>query len=423
MRHPFTHTGAVSGRASAPEWQQGEWDAVDVEYLVIGGGIVGLATALALLRRRPSAQLVVLEKEAALGTHQSGHNSGVIHAGIYYPPGSLKAQLCRAGAAATTDFCAAHGIPFKTPGKLVVATTADELGRLEELRANARENRIDVEEVSAADLRALEPHITGLAALLVPGTGIVDYRRIVAAMAQEVRSAGGHIETGRRVHGIQEEGSVITVRAGPGTIRTRRLVACAGLQADRVAALAAVSCDVRMLPFRGEYHRLPPERAGLVDHLIYPVPQPGMPFLGVHLSPSIDGGITLGPNAVLGRSREGYRKRDVSLRDLADLAAFPGTWRMAREHARTGLGELRDSLWRAGYLARCRRYCPELTLADLRPHPAGIRAQAVRRDGTLVHDFLLARTTGQVHVLNAPSPAATSALPIGEYIAAELLTG
>ncbi|MDF2144179.1 L-2-hydroxyglutarate oxidase [Knoellia sp. p5-6-4] len=387
------------------------------EYVVIGGGIVGLSTALHLLQRRPGAGVVVLEKEPALATHQTGHNSGVIHAGIYYAPGSLKARLCRAGEKATKEFCRAHGIPELTIGKLVVATSDVEVARLHDLRVRAGENGIDVEPVSGSRLRELEPYVRGLEALLVHSTGIVDYREVSRAMAEEIRLAGGEVRTGIEVSGIREDDEGVQVLTEHGVLTARHLIACAGLQADRVARMGGLDTDFRIVPFRGEYYELPPSRAGLVQHLIYPVPDPDLPFLGVHLSPTIDGRITVGPNAVLGLAREGYRKSQVSLRDVADYARFPGMWKVARANLRTGAVEVRDSLSRRGYLAECRRYCPDLTLDDLRPHEAGIRAQAVMHDGTLVHDFLLRESRRQLHVANAPSPAATSALPIGEMIA------
>lgn len=391
------------------------------EYVVIGGGIVGLSTALNLLQRRPGASVVVLEKEPALAAHQTGHNSGVIHAGIYYAPGSLKARLCRAGEKATKEFCQAHGIPFQTIGKLVVATTDLEVRRLRDLRERAGENGIDVEPVSGPRLREMEPHVTGLEALFVRSTGIVDYREVSRAMAEEIRLAGGEVRTGIEVTGIREDDAEVHVLTGHGVITARHLVACAGLQADRIARLGGLDTDFRIVPFRGEYYELPPSRAGLVNHLIYPVPDPDLPFLGVHLSPTIDGRITVGPNAVLGLSREGYRKTRVSVRDVADYTRFPGMWKVARANVRTGAVEVKNSLSRRGYLNECRRYCPDLTVDDLLPHEAGIRAQAVMRDGSLVHDFLLRESTRQLHVANAPSPAATSALPIGDMIAERLV--
>jgi L-2-hydroxyglutarate oxidase len=394
---------------------------MECEFVVIGGGIVGLSTALNLLQRRPGASVVVLEKEPALAAHQTGHNSGVIHAGIYYAPGSLKARLCRAGEKATKEFCQAHGIPFQTIGKLVVATSELEVRRLQDLHERAGDNGIDVEPVSGERLREMEPHVRGLEALFVRSTGIVDYRRVTAAMAEEVRLAGGEVRTGIAVTGIREDDDTVQVLTQHGVLRARHLVACAGLQADRVARMGGLDTDFRIVPFRGEYYELPSSRAGLVRHLIYPVPDPDLPFLGVHLSPTIDGRITVGPNAVLGLSREGYRRSHVSLRDVADYARFPGMWKVARANVRTGAVEVKNSLSRRGYLNECRRYCPDLTLGDLRPHEAGIRAQAVMRDGTLVHDFLLRSTPRQLYVANAPSPAATSALPIGEMIAERVL--
>ncbi|REF36202.1 L-2-hydroxyglutarate oxidase [Thermasporomyces composti] len=391
------------------------------DYVVVGGGIVGLSTARHLLTRRPGAGVVVLEKEDDLGVHQTGHNSGVIHAGIYYAPGSLKARLCRAGERATKEFCTEHDIPFRTVGKLVVATTDLEVRRLRELRGRAEANGVVVEPVDATRLREMEPHVSGLEALLVPATGIVDFRLVALAMAEDIREAGGEIHTGVTVTGIEEGSDVVRVHTSRGAYRGRRLVACAGLQADRVARMGGLTPDFRIVPFRGEYYELPPERAGLVNHLIYPVPDPELPFLGVHLSPTIDGRITVGPNAVLGWAREGYRKGSFSWQDVSDYLRFPGFWRFARANLRVGVRETLNSAFKRGYLAQCRTYCPELRLADLRPHEAGIRAQAILADGTPVHDFLFRQTSRQVHVANAPSPAATSALPIGELIAERVL--
>ncbi|MGY1781182.1 L-2-hydroxyglutarate oxidase [Geodermatophilus sp. SYSU D01036] len=395
------------------------------DHIVIGGGIVGMASAMALLRRQPGAGVLVLEKEAELARHQTGHNSGVVHSGIYYEPGSLKAELCRRGAEATREFCAEHGIPVTRQGKLLVATDGRDAQRLEALVERAAVNRIEVTRVGAGELRELEPNVAGVAALLVHGTGSVDYTLMTRAMHMVVAAAGGQVETGRTVTAITEGAEQVVVTtdgpSGRETWRTRRLVVCGGLQADRLAAMAGVATTARIVPFRGEYYRLPAERAGIVRRLIYPVPDPALPFLGVHLTPMVDGSTTVGPNAVLGLSREGYRKGSVDLRDVRDVLAFPGFWHVARRHARTGVVEMRNSLFRRGYLAAARRYCPDLQLSDLLPHEAGIRAQAVLRDGTLVHDFLVERTPRSVHVLNAPSPAATSAIPIGEMIAGRVL--
>lgn len=390
------------------------------DYCVVGGGIVGVATALQLLRAEPGATLALVEKEPGLAAHQTGHNSGVIHSGIYYPPASLKARLCREGMRQTKEFCDAHGIPYRTCGKLLVATSEAEVARMEALFVRSQENRIDVRRVSAAELRELEPNVRGLGALLVAETGIVDYRRVTEAMAEQVRAAGAELLLGQPVTGLRETSDVVEIDLPDRSLVARRLVVCAGLQADRLARLAGLDVDLQIVPFRGEYFRLPPERAGLVQRLIYPIPDPDLPFLGVHLSPTIHGDLTVGPNAVLGFAREGYPRFSVDLRDVATYAGFPGLWRLAGGNLRTAVREMRNSLWRRGYLAECRKYCPDLTLDDLLPQEAGIRAQAVERDGTLVHDFVLRRTARSVHVLNAPSPAATSALPIGAEIAARI---
>ncbi|WP_433729240.1 L-2-hydroxyglutarate oxidase [Nocardia sp. CA-129566] len=390
------------------------------DFCVIGGGIVGVATAHRILRRHCGASLVLVDKASALATHQTGHNSGVIHSGIYYPPDSLKARLCRQGAAWTKEFAAAHDIPFDVCGKLLVATDAAEHGRMLALHERSVANGVDVELVDAAELTRREPHVTGVGALFVPATGIIDFTRVTTALADEVRAAGGEIVLGAQITELTETTDAVTASGPAGSWTARTLVVCAGLQADRMAELAGLQTDFRIVPFRGEYYQLPPSRAGLVRTLIYPIPDPALPFLGVHLSPTIDGALTVGPNAVLGLAREGYRKGSFDARDARAVLGFPGFHRVARAHVRTGLRELRNSLFKRGYLAECRRYCPELTLADLRPREAGIRAQAVLRDGTLVHDFMIERTPRSVHVLNAPSPAATSAMPIAEYIVDQL---
>jgi L-2-hydroxyglutarate oxidase len=395
------------------------------DYVIVGAGIVGLATARTLLLRRPGSSMVVLEKADDIATAQTGHNSGVIHAGIYYAPGSLKARLCRAGERATKDFCDANGIRYETVGKLIVATGDLELARMAILRDRAAQNGHELEQVDAGRLRELEPHVRGTGALLSPATGIVDFREVARAMAKEIVALGGRVVTRCQVRGITEQrsspGCEVAVESDSGDFHARRLIACGGLQADRLAAMGGLDVDFRIVPFRGEYFQLPVSRAGLVERLIYPVPDPGLPFLGVHLSPTIDGRITVGPNAVLGLAREGYPKGSFRLRDLAAFAAFPGFWRFARANMRTGLGEMRDSAFRSGYLRAVRKYCPELMLDDLRPYPAGIRAQAITRDGTAVEDFLFRETERQLHVCNAPSPAATSAIPIGEMIATRVL--
>lgn len=392
------------------------------DYCVVGGGIVGLATAVAILERQPGATLRLVEKEPGLGTHQTGHNSGVIHSGIYYAPGSLKARLCRKGAQATKDFAARHGIPVDVCGKLLVATDAAEVTRMDALYARSHANDVEVERLDATELRRREPNVQGVGALFVPATGIVDYSAIARAMGDVVRQRGGEITLGALVTDLVEGADEVSVSlATTEPVRASQVVVCAGLQADRLARRAGIDVDFQIVPFRGEYYRLPTSRSDLVRHLIYPIPDPELPFLGVHLTRTIDGAVTVGPNAVLGFSREGYRKFSFDRRDVADYLRFPGMWRVARANLRTGARELTNSVSKRGYLRECRKYAPSLTQHDLQPEPAGIRAQAVLRDGTLVHDFLFAETDRTLHVCNAPSPAATSAIPIGEMITDRLL--
>ena len=389
----------------------------DYDFCVVGGGIVGLATAMALLERNPGASLVLLEKEAALATHQTGHNSGVIHSGIYYAPGSLKADLCKRGERATKAFCTEHEIPFVTCGKTLVATTPLELDRMDALVARAHENGIEVERLDEAELRRREPNVTGLGALFVPATAIVDYRAVCAAIASVIQSAGGEIALRAPVQAIREHARGVTVHAGARRIEAARLVACAGLQSDRLARLAGLPVAHQIVPFRGEYYRLPLGKNGIITSLIYPIPDPDLPFLGIHLTRMIDGGVTVGPNAVLGFSREGYPKLAVNVRDVAQYLFFPGLWKVLARYRRSVRAELTGSLLKSAYLRECRKYCPSLTTDDLLPYSAGIRAQAVTREGLLVHDFLFLESDRMLHVCNAPSPAATSAIPIGEMIA------
>jgi len=387
------------------------------DHIVVGGGIVGLATAMTLLERNPGSSLALLEKEAGLGLHQTGHNSGVIHAGIYYTPGSLKAELCRVGAAATKEFCTKHGIPFEVCGKLIVATNELEVGRMNALYDRSVSNNVEVERIDAAELKRREPEISGLGALFVPSTGIVDYELVCQAMGRVIQQAGGVLEMDSPVTAIRESAAEVEVRSGERVWRTRRLIVCGGLQSDRLARMAGLPIEHQIVPFRGEYYRLPLSKNRIVSHLIYPVPDPELPFLGVHLTRMIDGGVTVGPNAVLGFAREGYRKGSITARDVVEYARFPGFWRTVVKNRRSAMTEMRNSLWKPGYLAECRKYCPSLELSDLLPEEAGIRAQAVTRDGTLVHDFLFGETDRMLHVYNAPSPAATSSIPIGRMIA------
>lgn len=391
------------------------------DYCIIGGGIVGLATAMALLEQRPGASLLILEKETSLGLHQTGHNSGVIHAGIYYAPGSLKADLCKRGAQATKDFCTEHGIAFEVCGKLLVASNDLEMLRMHALYERSQQNGLKVERLDAAELKRREPNIVGKGALFLDATGIVDYKQVCDAMARVIQKAGGHVRLATTVRAIQEQGDYVEVSSDSQSWRARQLVACAGLQSDRLARLAGVKIDHQIIPFRGEYYRLPASKNQIVNHLIYPIPDPDLPFLGVHLTRMIDGSVTVGPNAVLGLGRENYRKFSVNWRDVAEYARFPGFWKTIWNNLGSGTTEMKNSLFKRGYLEQCRKYCPQLEVEDLLPYEAGIRAQAVMRDGTLVHDFLFAETPRMVHVCNAPSPAATSAIPIGQMIAAKIL--
>ncbi|MBC2689116.1 L-2-hydroxyglutarate oxidase [Pseudomonas kielensis] len=391
------------------------------DYCIIGGGIVGLATAMALLERQPGASLLILEKEAVLAQHQTGHNSGVIHAGIYYAPGSLKADLCKRGAEATKAFCTEHRIKFDVCGKLLVASTPLEVSRMHALYERSKQNGLKVEQLDAAELRRREPNIVGLGGLFLDATGIVDYRQVCQAMARVIEAAGGEIRLQTSVSAISESADSVTISSLDQVWQARQLVACAGLQSDRLAKLAGVKIDHQIIPFRGEYYRLPASRNEIVNHLIYPIPDPELPFLGVHLTRMIDGSVTVGPNAVLGLGRENYRKFSINWRDVAEYASFPGFWKTIWNNLGSGTTEMKNSLFKRGYLEQCRKYCPSLEVDDLLPYEAGIRAQAVMRDGTLVHDFLFAETPRMVHVCNAPSPAATSAIPIGQMIAEKIL--
>lgn len=387
------------------------------DITIIGGGIVGIASALEIQRSWPGLSVHVLEKEQALAVHQTGRNSGVIHAGIYYAPGSLKADFCRRGLEATVRFCTDHQLPFEQCGKLLVATSQLEQDRLNALSDRARQNGLDVRPVSGTELREIEPNIAGRAGLLSTATGIADYGAMVRRMAELFIEAGGEITHDADVRGIAEDaqGVTLTMAAGP-QLKTRRLIVCAGVNADRLAAMCGLADDFAIVPFKGEYYRLAPRHDKIVNHLIYPVPDPDLPFLGIHLTRMIGGYVTVGPNAVLSFAREKYGKRAISPRDLAAMAGFPGFWRTLGANLSSGLAEMANSTFRRRYLRACQHYCPSLELGDLQPHPPGIRAQAVLRDGTLVHDFLIRNTARTIHICNAPSPAATSAIPIAEHI-------
>jgi L-2-hydroxyglutarate oxidase len=385
-------------------------------YVVIGGGIVGLATAHRITVEHPDAQVTVLEKEPRVAAHQTGHNSGVIHAGVYYRPGSLKARLCRRGSRSMVDFCTEHGIAVRVCGKLIVAGDEAELPRLRALHERAVANGLPVRLLTPAEAAEHEPHVRCVAALHVASTGIVDFTEVCATLAALAEKAGAEVRLGTRVTGIARRSGVQVVRTTGGEVIADVLVNCAGLHADRVARLAGVEPPARIVPFRGEYYELRPERRDLVRGLIYPVPDPQFPFLGVHLTRMIDGGVHAGPNAVLALARQGYTWGRINLRDIADLATYPGLWRLARRHLRYGLTEMRRSLSTTTFARSLARLVPEVTRDDLVPSAAGVRAQAILPDGGLVDDFLIVARQRQVHVLNAPSPAATSSLEIARHI-------
>lgn len=386
------------------------------DFIILGGGILGLSTAMQLIERYPDKKMLLLEKESGPAQHQSGHNSGVIHAGVYYTPRSLKARFCLEGNRATKEFCDRHGIPYEVCGKLLVATNPEEVQRMEALWERTAANGLEREWLSAEELKEREPHITGLGAIFVPSSGIVSYARVAEAMAEEFQRRGGQVRYDHAVTGIAERTGEVLVDTSRGEFTSRYLVTCSGLMADRVVRLLGRNPGFSICPFRGEYYRLPDRLSDIVKHLIYPIPDPSMPFLGVHLTRMIDGSVTVGPNAVLAFKREGYRKGDASLLDMARMFSNPGILKVLGRNLRPGLHEMKNSLWRRGYLEEVRKYCPSLTLDDLEPWPAGVRAQAVSRDGRLIDDFLFVNTRRTVNVCNAPSPAATSALPIGRHI-------
>jgi L-2-hydroxyglutarate oxidase len=389
-------------------------------YVVIGGGIVGLATAHRLLLDRPDATVTVLEKEDRWAAHQTGHNSGVIHAGVYYQPGSLKARLCHAGSRSMVAFCTEHGIPVEVCGKLIVATSADELGRLDALYERSVANGLDVRLVGPQEAREFEPEVAAVRAMHVKTTGIVDFARVCTTLADLLAAGGAVLRTGTRVRRIRAVGDEVVLDTTTGPVTSDVLINCAGLHADRIARRAGFRPPARIIPFRGEYYELVPERRGLVRGLIYPVPDPQFPFLGVHLTRMIDGSVHAGPNAVLALAREGYGWGRIRPLDVASAVGYRGLWRLARRHYRYGLSEVRRSLSRTVFAASLARLVPQIRPEDLVRAGAGVRAQAVRPDGSLVDDFLIVSGPRQVHVLNAPSPAATSSLEIAKYIVGQL---
>jgi (S)-2-hydroxyglutarate dehydrogenase len=387
------------------------------DVLIIGAGIVGLGVALEITRRFPRQRLLVLEREGRIARHQSGHNSGVIHSGVYYKPGSLKARLCVRGAAAMVEFCHEHGIPHNVCGKVIVATRREELSGLAELKKRGEANGLTgLRVINSEQLREIEPHATGLQALAVPSTGTTDYALVCQKYAELIAANGGTVLTSAGARGIIRQTSEIVVETARGAFSTNFLINCAGLHSDRISRMAGDDPGVMIVPFRGEYYDLIPERAPLVRSLIYPVPDPRYPFLGVHFTRRVTGKVDAGPNAVLALAREGYRHSDINARDIASLFSFPGFWRMAGQHWRNALSEWHRSVSKAAFVQALQRLLPEVNNNDLVPGASGVRAQALKSDGALVDDFQFVPSGKVLHVINVPSPAATASLMIGKAI-------
>ena len=389
------------------------------DFIVIGGGIVGLATARQLQLQFQGATVAVLEKEKELAIHQTRHNSGIIHAGVYYAPGSLKARFCHEGNRDTKQFCKEQGIPFRETGKLLVATNEQDAERMQELLERCRINKIETEVLDQQQLHEFEPNVVGIAATWVPSSGIVNFEQVANNLAKQISIAGGEIHTNCLVTKLKET-TEIEVKTSMGNFSGRFLIGCAGLHSDRMVRMLGQQPTFKIIPFRGEYFQLPAEKSQIVTHPIYPIPNPELPFLGIHLTPMIDGTLTVGPNATLAMSREGYSRWKISLRDLAEMLSYPGLYRLVMKYPLPTLIELKNSLYRPGYLKLVNRYCPNITLDDLLPYPAGVRAQAVKPDGATLDDFLFVESERSLIVGNAPSPAATSAMPIARHICARV---
>ena len=391
----------------------------DFDFIIIGGGIIGLATARQLQQQFQGASVAVLEKELAVATHQTGHNSGVIHAGVYYTPGSLKARFCREGNRLTKEFCAKHDIPYRNCGKLLVATDEREVERMQALLQRCAENGIEAEALDRQQLNEMEPNVNGLAATWVPSTGIVDYKLVARQLAAEISAAGGEILTGCAVTSICDSDRIeLTSERGPFTAGF--LVGCAGLHSDRLIGMLGEKPSFRIIPFRGEYYRLPAHKSSIVTHPIYPIPDPELPFLGIHLTPLIDGTLTVGPNATLAFAREGYSRWRINPTEMLEILSYSGLHKLLLKYPKPTLQELKNSLYKPGYLKQVQKYCSAVTLADLKPYPAGVRAQAVGTDGEMLSDFLFVESERYLIVGNAPSPAATSAIPIAKHISARI---
>ena len=390
------------------------------DFAIIGGGIVGLATGLFIGKKFPSAQIIILEKESQLAFHQTGHNSGVIHSGVYYKPGSFKAKFTRAGNQSMVEFCQTHDLPYDVCGKVIVATQEKELPRLENLFKRGLENNLSVTKLSPAEVREIEPHVNCLGGIRVPTAGIVNYKKVCQKYGELIQLQGGEIRLNTQVTNIIKTNQGYTLETNQAPINTKFMINCAGLQSDRVAQLGGVSPEAKIVPFRGEYYELKPEKRYLVKNLIYPVPNPDFPFLGVHFTRMIDGSIHAGPNAVLSLKREGYGKTDFDFKDFADVITYPGFWKLAAKHADEGIQEIIRSFSKAAFVRSLQQLIPDVTADDIIPNPAGIRAQALKNNGQLVEDFLIIEDDKAMHVCNAPSPAATASLEIGQAIASKI---
>lgn len=386
------------------------------DFAIVGGGIVGLSTGMALYQRFPNAKVVVIEKEAVVADHQTGHNSGVIHSGIYYKPGSFKARFARQGSKSMTEFCQMHGIEHDICGKVIVATKPEELPLLDDLYSRGLQNELAIQRIGVDELKEIEPHVNGLGAIRVPQAGIVNYRQVSEKMADIIRGNGGEIKLNTKVEKIDEGLDEVIIDTNNGTIKARVVINCAGLYSDRIAAAAGYKTDMKIVPFRGEYFKLKPEKRFLVNHLIYPVPNPKFPFLGVHFTRMISGEVDAGPNAVLSFKREGYKKTDFNAKDLAEVLSYKGFWKLASKFMKEGMDEYVRSFSKKQFTKSLQELIPEIQEDDLIPAPAGVRAQALQDDGNMVDDFHIIMGKRTIHVCNAPSPAATASIEIGKEV-------
>ncbi|MFQ3544336.1 L-2-hydroxyglutarate oxidase [Halobacillus rhizosphaerae] len=390
------------------------------QFLIIGGGIVGLSTAYSLVQKYPQAKIAVIEKEVEWASHQTGRNSGVIHSGVYYKPGSLKARMAKQGSASMVAFCKAHDIKHEVCGKVLVATEQEELPRMEALYERVQKNKLNVTKITREELLEIEPHVNGLAALKVPTTGIVDYKQVTETLASLIQEAGVDLFLGTKVKNLEEVQEEVVIDTNQGSFKSKYLINCAGLHSDRLVKMANIHTDLKIVPFRGEYFTLAKEKRHLVKGLIYPIPNPDFPFLGVHLTRMIDGSVHAGPNAVLSLKREGYHKTSFNPKDAMDIFTYPGFWKMAESNMKEGWKEIVRSFHKKTFVKSLQRLVPELEAKDVIPTHAGVRAQAMLKDGKLVDDFYIIRGKRSIHVCNAPSPAATASLEIGKEIVRQL---